>query len=527
MKKTQSRFFRALPWLIAAFAYLTTMLLIAAKGRPYLDSDMSSEMVLANLLNQEGGLLSANWWYSTELRVFYLQIFYRLGLLLFPQDWFMARVFGQALWMLALFAAYIYMARGMGLTQSGAWGVAALACPFGAWYFWYGAYSGFYLPNMILILFSLGAVLRLLKPKAGVRRAVQWAILAIVCFAAGLSSMKTLMAMFLPLPVAAAAMAAREFRKNGAFGETKRLLIVSVIASAIAFFGYLINAAVLTKRYSYIGSGVEMFSAFGIDDFLSSISRFFALFGYPADSYWDTNIRVLSIPGVLGAFGILTALAIAVSLVRLLKRADALSVPERLAPVLFLSMILVEGMIFTVTGGWANGAYWLLVVPFAFPVLQLEVETERVRLPQTRKIAVLGLCVCLFATSATSVFILFRRGMRTDERLMAAAEELDARGYTQGYATPWHANAVTEWTSGRVEVWTTIDFSTGEALHWLQSKAHEQPPEGRVFVLATMGELEEAGAAALADSSNRVYTDGEYVILDFENVEAMKRAFSA
>ena len=46
-------------------------------------------------------------------------------------------------------------------------------------------------------------------------------------------------------------------------------------------------------------------------------------------------------------------------------------------------------------------------------------------------------------------------------------------------------------------------------------------------MLATMGELEEAGAAALADSSNRVYTDGEYVILDFENAEAMKRAFSA
>lgn len=86
---------------------------------------------------------------------------------------------------------------------------------------------------------------------------------------------------------------------------------------------------------------------------------------------------------------------------------------------------------------------------------------------------------------------------------------------------------MTEWTSGRVEVWTTIDFSTGEALHWLQSKAHEQPPEGRVFVLAAMGELEEAGAAALADSSNRVYTDGEYVILDFENADAMKRAFSA
>ena len=66
MKKTQSRFFRALPWLIAAYRLSDDDAADRGeRGRPYLDSDMSSEMVLANLLNQEGGLLSANWWYST------------------------------------------------------------------------------------------------------------------------------------------------------------------------------------------------------------------------------------------------------------------------------------------------------------------------------------------------------------------------------------------------------------------------------------------------------------------------------
>ena len=189
MNKKQSRLARALPWLPVALAYASTMLLVATRGRAHIDADMASEMVLANLLNQEGGLLSTNWWYSTELRVFGLQLFYRPALMLFPQDWYAARVFGQGLWMLALIGAYAYMARGMGLKRSGAWGAAALACPFGAWYFWYGAYSGFYLPNMVLVLLALGAILRLLKPKKGVRGALEWALLAAICLIAGLNSL--------------------------------------------------------------------------------------------------------------------------------------------------------------------------------------------------------------------------------------------------------------------------------------------------------------------------------------------------
>ena len=39
-------------------------------GKAYLDSDMASEMVLAKQLNTEGVLLSKNWYYSTELRIF-------------------------------------------------------------------------------------------------------------------------------------------------------------------------------------------------------------------------------------------------------------------------------------------------------------------------------------------------------------------------------------------------------------------------------------------------------------------------
>ena len=40
--------------------------------RQYLDSDMSSELILAKILAKEGSWFSADWFYSTEIRVFYM-----------------------------------------------------------------------------------------------------------------------------------------------------------------------------------------------------------------------------------------------------------------------------------------------------------------------------------------------------------------------------------------------------------------------------------------------------------------------
>src|SRR5699024_6458265 len=86
-KSSRNRFFQIFPWIWLIVAYLGTILIMCICCRGYIDSDMSSEMILADLLNQEGGLLSTNWWYSTELRCFCLQLFLRPGLFLFPHNW--------------------------------------------------------------------------------------------------------------------------------------------------------------------------------------------------------------------------------------------------------------------------------------------------------------------------------------------------------------------------------------------------------------------------------------------------------
>ena len=114
-KKAAERVWRAAGWVWLAAAWLAGVALMWRFGRSLLDSDMASEMVLADLLNREGGVLSQNWYYSTELRVFCQQLLFKLGLLVFPGSWHAARMLAQGLLSALLAGSYLFFARGAGL----------------------------------------------------------------------------------------------------------------------------------------------------------------------------------------------------------------------------------------------------------------------------------------------------------------------------------------------------------------------------------------------------------------------------
>lgn len=202
-------------WLCLCAALLISICFIALKGRKYLDSDMASEMILANLLNQEGGVLSKNWFYSTELRVFCLQPFYRIGLLIQPHDWYMARVIGQTLCLIATIASYLYMGHQLGLRYNGLLSAIAFACPFGTWYLLYGIYGGYYLPHMMLLMLCFGLFLALRKENKHGRKILQESLFVMLCLVSGLNGVKSIMALFAPLLMASAVLFVQQLHVEG------------------------------------------------------------------------------------------------------------------------------------------------------------------------------------------------------------------------------------------------------------------------------------------------------------------------
>ena len=61
---------QALPWLWMAAAYLFDLWYQLVPGKWIVDSDLASEMILSDLLNKEGTIISHNWFYSTELKFY-------------------------------------------------------------------------------------------------------------------------------------------------------------------------------------------------------------------------------------------------------------------------------------------------------------------------------------------------------------------------------------------------------------------------------------------------------------------------
>ena len=82
-----------------------------------LDSDASSELVLARLLADTNQILSRDWFYSTELRVLNTQLIY-MPLFKIFSDWKLVRFFGALLLQAILVLSYYFLSRQAGFSRN-------------------------------------------------------------------------------------------------------------------------------------------------------------------------------------------------------------------------------------------------------------------------------------------------------------------------------------------------------------------------------------------------------------------------
>ncbi len=490
---------------------------------------MSSEMILANLLNQEGGILSKNWYYSTELRVFCLQPFYRIGLLLQPHDWYMARVIGQALCLLATIASYLYMGHQLELRYNGLLSAIAFACPFGTWYLLYGIYGGYYLPHMMLLMLCFGLSLALLKDAGRGRKAWRFGWFLVLCLVSGLNGVKSIMALFAPLLMASAVVFVEQLHTQGYKKSTRDYLIVSAVGFLMGAAGYIINSKVLTANYHFPDYTSYMWGTISLASILDSWSSLIGLFGFQTDSAWTTTPEIFSIRGLLGLFGLVMAAALVFSVVRLFVQWKKLGFSTRILLLTFSFGVVLQGFMFETFGGglFKGPRYWLTCLPLAFAVIHAEIEAEDYRYEVARRIAGAGFLFCIACTSAASILTFMKNPLLAKTELKPLSDWLVEQGYTEGYATFWNGNVLTEWSNNQIEMWLVDDLSDPQPKQWLQYTSHDTPPEGRIALVTDKGELEKFGLENLYGTENMVYENHSgYLVFDYDSYDAMVEQLS-
>lgn len=522
---------QALPWLWMAAAYLFDLWYQLVPGKWIVDSDLASEMILSDLLNKEGTIISHNWFYSTELKVVNLQWFYRLGLLIFPNDWHLARTFGMAITLALFAAAMLFFVKCAGLGRAGLWMVGTLLWPFGQHYLVYAIYGGYYLVYTFFYMLVLALVLRSLNADKK-HCALQWVLACVITAVAGMNGVKQLMVFHAPLCLAAAILLVLALHSCGKTDwkaaldvcrKEVRLLAASLVTAVAAAAGYFVSNAVLSRMYDFKSYNFIVWNRdedwFTLDRILMD---FFHEFGY------ENGSGVFHFGGIAAAVGLLLGCWMFFCIVRLLLRLDKLERNDKLLVLLLVAMLAVCGVAYTYFHEYYL-YFWLMNMPVAIAVMAVEIKTEAFHILGARQLLGVGLAVCFTLCAVSTVRQEQEHPYLAHKGLNTAAEWLVDNGYTQGYSTFWNGNAMTELTSGKLEVWTLQSLDRDDVPNWLQPKSHLTTDPEHPFLLIdteTDGPAENAKLIQYGDCTE-VYNDGRYVIYDFADADALHAAAQA
>lgn len=522
---------QALPWLWMAAAYLFDLWYQLVPGKWIVDSDLASEMILSDLLNKEGTIISHNWFYSTELKVVNLQWFYRLGLLIFPNDWHLARTFGMAITLALFAAAMLFFVKCAGLGRAGLWMVGTLLWPFGQHYLVYAIYGGYYLVYTFFYMLVLALVLRSLNADQK-HCALQWVLACVITAVAGMNGVKQLMVFHAPLCLAAAILLVLTLHSCGktdwkaaldACRKEVRLFAASLVTAVAAAAGYFVSNAVLSRMYDFKSYNFIVWNRdedwFTLDRILMD---FFHEFGY------ENGSGVFHFGGIAAAVGLLLGCWMFFCIVRLLLRLDKLERNDKLLVLLLVAMLAVCGVAYTYFHEYYL-YFWLMNMPVAIAVMAVEIKTEDFHILGARQLLGVGLAACFTFCAVSTVRQEQEHPYLAHKGLNTAAEWLVDNGYTQGYSTFWNGNAMTELTSGKLEVWTLQSLDRDDVPNWLQPKSHLTTDPEHPFLLIdteTDGPAENAKLIQYSDCTE-VYNDGRYVIYDFADADALHAAAQA
>ena len=522
---------QALPWLWMAAAYLFDLWYQLVPGKWIVDSDLASEMILSDLLNKEGTIISHNWFYSTELKVVNLQWFYRLGLLIFPNDWHLARTFGMAITLALFAAAMLFFVKCAGLGRTGLWMVGTLLWPFGQHYLVYAIYGGYYLVYTFFYMLVLALVLRSLNADKK-HCALQWVLACVITAVAGMNGVKQLMVFHAPLCLAAAILLVLALHSCGKTDwkaaldvcrKEVRLLAASLVTAVAAAAGYFVSNAVLSRMYDFKSYNFIVWNRdedwFTLDRILMD---FFHEFGY------ENGSGVFHFGGIAAAVGLLLGCWMFFCIVRLLLRLDKLERNDKLLVLLLVAMLAVCGVAYTYFHEYYL-YFWLMNMPVAIAVMAVEIKTEDFHILGARQLLGVGLAACFTLCAVSTVRQEQEHPYLAHKGLNTAAEWLVDNGYTQGYSTFWNGNAMTELTSGKLEVWTLQSLDRDDVPNWLQPKSHLTTDPEHPFLLIdteTDGPSENAKLVQYGDCTE-VYNDGRYVIYDFADADALHAAAQA
>lgn len=536
MKKTERNKEKGFIWAVCilGIAFLVLLFLNIFFGDHWLDSDMAAEMIFSKQIAEEGGYFTTpNWYYSTEFRLLYTQLF-MVPLFHIFEDWHVIRVITNVITYLLLLGSYYYFMKPLKVNRTlVVLSSVILLLPFSETFVTHMQMGNTYMPHVIIVFFCFGMFLRLVQQKKLLEKQnilllAAYTSLSIVC---GMSGVRYMLALQVPLVLTAVYFVfcskaftklreefSKENLKTVCGGEGILLLLYSIYGAFFALVGYVINVAVIARNFPFqtyeATNFIKIFQGVLLERLQDTAGNLLMLFGYIEEKGF------LSLRGLIS----MIAFALLAGIVLLVKRVNAIEEKKGKEPDLrsfiryfFVIAFILNTFVFVFTTSTIVSRYYITVFIFVLPLICFYYELEERCLD--RYLVLLFLCGCLGLGTVKCVYSFVDKDKNAEEKKVAAF--LEAEGYSFGYASYWNANIMTELSDGVLEVANIGDFETMSYFRWSSPMKYYETDyhQGKTFLLMTGEQREEYSDLKVLKNGKQIYADDTYVVFHYDSVQ--------
>lgn len=482
-------------------------------------SDMAAEVLLSKLLSEEGGLISKNWFYSTEIRIVYTQLV-MTPLFAIIKDFGAVKLISVIFYDVLLAIVFYFTGKEFGLKKSHLFIVMALlVAPLSNEYLDMMLLGNFYTSQTICTYLMLLFFYKV----NGDNKTILWVkrvLLCIVSLILGLSGLRYLASLFIPLVLSALISYGIDKRERLDEVSKKYPLfdkwIVSVVLTCFAGIGFLINKFYLATHYSFDTTTIHFVSiSEAMERFLNSFKLMIEFVGY-------REVEAVSGLGLVNVIKFAFLILIVYAIFFVTKhRDDILSTKQKLLLYYFYALFFINWYMLVFTDVLQQYRYWLpvyiIAIFFLGIYLQNAVEVTVYIKPVCMILAVLAVLSSLYGE-------LWQDTKYNDcEKRYGYMAFLQDNDYEFGYATFWNAEVTEYLANGEIHVGNLGGNENGSAPYeWLSRKEYykEGYHTGKTFMLLARTEEPALfnGDITVMTDSTKVYEDEYYVIYEGEGM---------
>jgi len=527
--KTKNWLKKNYPWLILAAVLSGLVFLNVRYLDHWLDSDMSAEMMFSRLLARQGHLFaSGSWFYSTEFRVLYTQLI-MVPLFHISSNWHLIRAVTNVVFYLLLLLSYFYLSKALKTDwKKTILCGAVLLLPFSETMMLHMQMGNTYMSHVILLYFYFGMFLRIgKKEKEQERGYLLWFIYMLLSFVFGISGVRYLLAMQVPLMLSALIFwikgeTFQNFRSHPDILNWKTILsgqpwhyfVISIFGFIPALLGYAFNALWITQHYTFqTYDGIKFISVYqGLfnERVRDTFGALLMLFGYIPDK------SVLSLRGIvtMSAFILIILLIVCTIRCRTTKEES-----NRFLLLFFMTAFLLNTFVFVFTDSTIVPRYYITSLIFLVPLMAVFFSEEKNILDRRSFACIMVVCLCLSTLKVTASFAM------TDKNAdrYGAISYLTDHGYQFGYATYWNGNITQELSNGKLETANIKDPESFTFFKWSSEADYylSDYPKGKVFILLSEQEEKDGKKTAVLKYAEKVYEDGKYAVYSYQSNEVL------